>query len=115
MRYTTLPLLAGISLAAISCTDRSPVSPSLNAGVRAATVTTPTSGPWARIVEGETGLVAKPRDSLGLARTIERFFSSELFHELDTRRVRIREYANERYSWSKVAAITTKVYSNLLS
>ena len=68
-----------------------------------------------QIVEGETGLVAKPRDSLGLARTIERFFSSELFHELDTRRVRIREYANERYSWSKVAAITTKVYSNLLS
>jgi pimeloyl-ACP methyl ester carboxylesterase len=55
MRYTTLPLLAGISLAAISCTDRSPVSPSLSAGVRAATVTIPTSGPWARIVEGETG------------------------------------------------------------
>ena len=55
MRYTTLPLLAGISLAAISCTDRSPVSPSLDAGVHAATVTTPTSGPWARIVEGKTG------------------------------------------------------------
>jgi pimeloyl-ACP methyl ester carboxylesterase len=55
MRYTTLPLLAGISLAAISCTDRSPVSPSLDAGARTATVTTPTSGPWARIVEGETG------------------------------------------------------------
>jgi hypothetical protein len=55
MRYTTLPLLAGIALAAISCTDRSPVSPSLNAGVRSATVTIPTSGPWARIVEGETG------------------------------------------------------------
>ncbi len=55
MRYTTLPLLAGISLAAISCTDRSPVSPSLEAGVRAATVTTPTSGPWARIIQGETG------------------------------------------------------------
>ena len=55
MRYTTLPLLAGISLAAISCTDRSPVSPSLDVGVRAATVTTPTSGPWARVVEGETG------------------------------------------------------------
>ena len=55
MRYTTLPLLAGISLAAISCTDRSPVTPSLDPGIRTATVTTPTSGPWARIVEGETG------------------------------------------------------------
>jgi pimeloyl-ACP methyl ester carboxylesterase len=55
MRYKTLPLLAGISLAAISCTDRSPVSPSLDVGARTATVTIPTSGPWARIVEGETG------------------------------------------------------------
>jgi pimeloyl-ACP methyl ester carboxylesterase len=55
MRYTTLPLLAGISLAAISCTDRSPVSPSLDPGLQTATVTTPTSGPWGRIVQGETG------------------------------------------------------------
>jgi pimeloyl-ACP methyl ester carboxylesterase len=55
MRYATLPLLAGISLAAISCTDRSPVAPSLDAGVAAATVTTPGTGPWAKVVEGETG------------------------------------------------------------
>lgn len=55
MRYTTLPLLAGILLAAISCTDQSPVSPSLDPGVGTASVTTPTSGPWARVVEGETG------------------------------------------------------------
>jgi D-inositol-3-phosphate glycosyltransferase len=68
-----------------------------------------------QIIDGETGLVAKPHDSLELAKTIEKFFSSKLFRELDTRRGRIREYANERYSWSKVAAITTKVYSNLLS
>src|SRR5450759_189887 len=55
MRYTPLPLLAGILLAAISCTDQSPVSPSLDPGVGTASVTTPTSGPWARVVEGETG------------------------------------------------------------
>ena len=55
MRYATLPLLAGIALAAISCTDRSPVAPSLDAGVAAARVTTPGTGPWARVVEGETG------------------------------------------------------------
>jgi len=67
-----------------------------------------------QVVEGETGLMAKPQDSLELARTIEKFFSSELFRELETRRARIREYANEQYSWSKVAAITTRVYSNLL-
>jgi glycosyltransferase involved in cell wall biosynthesis len=68
-----------------------------------------------QIVEDETGLAAKPHDALDLARTIEKFFSSELFRELESRRVQIREYANERYSWSEVAAITTKVYSNLLS
>ena len=55
MRYKTLPLLAGISLAAISCTDQSPVGPSLAPGVQATRVTTPGTGPWARVVEGETG------------------------------------------------------------
>jgi len=55
MRYATLPLLAGISLAAISCTDQSPVSPALTPEVRTARVTTPGTGPWARVVEGETG------------------------------------------------------------
>ena len=68
-----------------------------------------------QIVEGETGLVARPHDSSELAKTIEKFFSSELFRELEIRRARIKEYANARYSWSKVAAITTEVYSKLLS
>lgn len=55
MRYTSLPTLTGILLAAISCTDQSPVAPSLDPGVRTARVTTPASGPWAKVVEGETG------------------------------------------------------------
>jgi pimeloyl-ACP methyl ester carboxylesterase len=56
MRYTTLPMLVGISLAAVSCTDRSsPVAPALDAGARTSKVTTPGTGPWARVVEGETG------------------------------------------------------------
>ena len=57
MRYPTLSLLATISLVATSCTDdrSSLVGPSPDAGVAAARVTTPGSGPWARIVEGETG------------------------------------------------------------
>jgi len=55
MRYTTLPLLVGISLAAISCTDRpSPVAPAFDAA-RTSKVTGPGFGPWARVVEGETG------------------------------------------------------------
>jgi pimeloyl-ACP methyl ester carboxylesterase len=55
MRYTTLSLLAGTVLAAIGCTDQSPVAPSPQPGVAGARVTTPGSGPWARVVEGETG------------------------------------------------------------
>jgi pimeloyl-ACP methyl ester carboxylesterase len=49
-------MLVGISLAAISCTDRSsPVAPAFDAGARTSKVTTPGTGPWARVVEGETG------------------------------------------------------------
>lgn len=67
------------------------------------------------IVEGETGFVFRPQDSSDLAKTIEKFFSSELFRNLQSRRPRIKEYANERYSWDKVATITKSVYSNLLT
>ena len=59
------------------------------------------------IVEGRTGFVCQPRDSSDLARTIDKYFESELFRDLENRRLEIKEYANERYSWNKVAAITT--------
>jgi len=65
------------------------------------------------IIEGRTGFVCKPRDSSDLANMIGKYFDSELFRDLESRRLKISEYANERYSWSKVAAITTKVYSVL--
>jgi D-inositol-3-phosphate glycosyltransferase len=67
------------------------------------------------IIEGETGFIFRPRDSSDLARKIENYFTSELFHNLETRRLEIKAYANERYSWDKVAAITTTVYSRLLT
>jgi D-inositol-3-phosphate glycosyltransferase len=66
------------------------------------------------VIEGETGFVFKPLDSSDLARMIDKYFKSELFRDLENRRFKIREYANERYSWNKVAAITTAVYSDLL-
>jgi pimeloyl-ACP methyl ester carboxylesterase len=55
MRFPTLPLLTGTLLAITACADRSLVSPVTDAALSEATVTTPASGPWARIVEGETG------------------------------------------------------------
>ena len=66
------------------------------------------------IVEGETGLIFKARDSSALARAIEQYFASDLFRQLESRRSQIKTYANERYSWSKVATITTRIYSSLL-
>ena len=67
------------------------------------------------IIEGETGFVFKPRDSSDLARKIHNYFNSELFRNLESRRAEIKAYANERYSWDKVAAVTTSVYSRLLN
>jgi D-inositol-3-phosphate glycosyltransferase len=67
------------------------------------------------IVEGKTGFVCKPRDASDLARTIRKYFDSDLFRNRETRRSEIKAYANERYSWDKVATITTAVYSHLLT
>ena len=67
------------------------------------------------IIEGKTGFVFKPQDSSDLARVIGQYFESELFRELESQRVQIKAYANEQYSWTKVAKITSAVYSNLLS
>jgi D-inositol-3-phosphate glycosyltransferase len=66
------------------------------------------------IAENETGFVFKPQDSSDLARKIDEYFKSELFRNLESRRAQIKEYATERYSWSKVANITTAIYADLL-
>jgi len=67
------------------------------------------------IVEGKTGLVFRAQDPSDLASKIDEYFKSELFSNLENTRSQIKQYANDRYSWSKVAEITTAVYSNLLS
>ncbi|MBC7791899.1 MAG: hypothetical protein H7Z74_18285 [Anaerolineae bacterium] len=51
----TIPLLAATLAAAIACTDQSPLGPAPNVLDRSSVVTTPASGTWAKIVEGETG------------------------------------------------------------
>jgi glycosyltransferase involved in cell wall biosynthesis len=66
------------------------------------------------IIEGRTGYIFRPKDAADLAQKIEQYFKSDLFLRLETTRVAIKTYANERYSWDKVAAITTAVYSRLV-
>jgi|ERR1700730_473776 D-inositol-3-phosphate glycosyltransferase len=67
------------------------------------------------VVEGKTGFICKARDPLDLAKSIESYFSSELYRLLDARRQEIRDIANEKYSWTRVGDITRGVYRTLLA
>jgi glycosyltransferase involved in cell wall biosynthesis len=66
------------------------------------------------VVEGKTGFVFRPEDSSDLARAIERYFASDLFVQLDSRREKIRDYATHRHSWDVVGRMTMNVYGKLL-
>ncbi len=65
------------------------------------------------IVEGKTGFLFKPEDPGDLASTIEKYFASDLYGELCSRRQEIRDYATERHSWDVVSGMTIGVYRAL--
>jgi hypothetical protein len=58
--------------------------------------------------------VCKPLDAADLAAVIERYFTSDLYRELDSRRPKIRKYAEARHSWDVVGSVTRSVYAGLL-
>jgi len=66
------------------------------------------------IIEGETGFVFKPEDPADLARAIDRYFSSDLFANLSSRRQKIEEFATRHHSWDIVGQLTINAYSELL-
>jgi D-inositol-3-phosphate glycosyltransferase len=66
------------------------------------------------IVEGENGFVFKPEDPADLAKTIEKYFASDLYRNLNNRRQGIRDHATERHSWDVVGQMTMNVYATLL-
>jgi len=66
------------------------------------------------IVEGETGFVFRPEDPVDLAKTIERYFASDLYANLNVRRQRIRDFALEQHSWDIVGQLTMSVYASVL-
>jgi glycosyltransferase involved in cell wall biosynthesis len=66
------------------------------------------------ILEGKTGYICKPCDPSDLAKCIQSYFSSDLYRGLDAKRQEIREFANQKYSWARVAEITRRVYATLL-
>ena len=67
------------------------------------------------IVPGETGFLYSPADSTSLADTIEEFFSSDMYKNLDRHRLAIRKHADERHSWNTVGELTHGVYKGLIS
>jgi D-inositol-3-phosphate glycosyltransferase len=66
------------------------------------------------IVEGKTGSTFRPEDPVDLARAIQEYFASDLYEDLNSRRQKIQDYANERHSWEVVGQMTTSVYASLL-
>jgi glycosyltransferase involved in cell wall biosynthesis len=66
------------------------------------------------IVEGETGFVFAPEDAEGLVESIERYFLSELYANLNSCRQVIREMATQRHSWDIVGEKTMSIYGGLL-
>lgn len=66
------------------------------------------------IIEGETGFICKSEDSADLARTIESYFSSNLFRNLKSCRQEIQRRAFERHSWEAISEVTGEIYQQLL-
>jgi glycosyltransferase involved in cell wall biosynthesis len=67
------------------------------------------------VLEGETGVICNPANPTSLAQAIQRFFASDLYRQSELHRDHIKEYARNKYSWSRVAEITSGVYSKLLA
>jgi glycosyltransferase involved in cell wall biosynthesis len=66
------------------------------------------------IVEGQNGFIFRPEDPDDLANSIERYFESDVYADLNNRRQQIRDYATERHSWDIVGRMTMDVYGGLL-
>jgi D-inositol-3-phosphate glycosyltransferase len=66
------------------------------------------------VIEGKTGFVCRPRDSLALAEAIDKYFQSDLYANLDSRRRDIATQAQSTHSWKSVAETTAAVYASLL-
>jgi glycosyltransferase involved in cell wall biosynthesis len=66
------------------------------------------------VVEGKTGYICKPGDPIDLARTIEIYFTSDLYRNLAVTREKIKEYADIHHSWSAVATLTRQAYQGML-
>jgi D-inositol-3-phosphate glycosyltransferase len=66
------------------------------------------------VVQGVTGFLAEPEDPRDLARAIQEYFESELYHQFDETGRRIREIGCERYAWDRIGEVIARVYARIL-
>jgi len=66
------------------------------------------------IVVEKMGYVFRPEDPVDLVKSVERYFASDLYRDLDRRRAEIYDYAVKRHSWDVVGQTTLSVYAGLL-
>jgi glycosyltransferase involved in cell wall biosynthesis len=65
------------------------------------------------VLTGKTGFVCKQGDPASLAEEIIRYFDSDLFAELETRRRWIIEHVRKTYRWEYVAEKSREVYETI--
>jgi glycosyltransferase involved in cell wall biosynthesis len=61
---------------------------------------------------GKTGFVCVPEDPAALSRCIVDYFDSDIYQDLPVNKKMIYNYAKEKYSWDKIAKITSEIYAN---
>jgi D-inositol-3-phosphate glycosyltransferase len=66
------------------------------------------------VISGKTGFIHEAKNAAALAEAIRVYFGSDIYRDLDRTRQKIREYANERYSWTIVGEILGRVYRGIL-
>ena len=65
------------------------------------------------VIEGRTGLVFRSADVAHLADTIQEYFASDLFKDLEARGPKMREHGIEAFSWARNGELTVAAYGRL--
>src|SRR4030066_1837034 len=65
------------------------------------------------IDNGINGYLCKPKNPKDIANTIEIYFESDLYTNLEKNRMKIKQYADEKYSWEKIGDMTYGLYKRL--
>ena len=65
------------------------------------------------IIDGRTGFLSRSHSPVELAGTFKRYFGSQLFEHLDSRRQEIQRYCEAEHSWDVVGEKVLEVFAVL--